>query len=140
MKKIILFSLLTAVLIPVLVIASDGGGVSGPPGTIEELKEMLSKGMKAFWPGVNNALGQGSAYWQKIYGQIKSWWEQSFAAKFQQYFGSWWHRIEVFFRQRIGIFRQEFSKEMEEMKESIGKYFPWIKNNLWEKILKIIQR
>ncbi len=110
MKKAILFLSIAVFLIPVFVIAADGEG----DGLIT---------------GAN-----------KLYGQARAWWERGLGVKFDQYFGSWWRQIEAFFRQRIAIFLQELPREIIEMKESIGKYIPAIKGDLWKKLLEFINQ
>jgi hypothetical protein len=140
MKIFFLFLILCIFISPVLALAQEEGkSVVGPPKSLEELKDMISRGLKAFMPAFKAALAQGLALWQKMYQLIKDWWQKDVDAKFHQWFGAWWEKIEALFNQRKGIFEEELEKETEEMKGSVQNELPAVKNNLWEKLLKIIR-
>lgn len=142
MKIFLVFSILCIFVFPALVSAQEGSdGISGPPETLEQLKDMISKGLKAFGPAFKKALAQGLALWQKMYQEAKLWWRNNnMDIKLdQQWLGPWWSKIKALFEERKGIFEQELGKETEEMKASVKNELPGIKNNLWERFLEIVK-
>ncbi|MDP2930725.1 MAG: hypothetical protein Q8N56_03960 [bacterium] len=140
MRILFSFLIFCVIVSPVFVFAQEGSdSVSGPPGTLEQLKDMISKGLKAFIPAFKAALAQGLALWQKMYQGAKNWWQKDMDAKFDQWFGPWWGKVKTMFEQRKGIFKEELGKETKEMEESVKNELPEIKNNLWEKFLEIIK-
>ena len=140
-KKIFLFVLGGCLLLaPILVFAEvDPDDISGPPRTLAELKEMISRGLQAFPAAFKKAVDQGIAFWQRLYQKIKDWWGDNYAARFNQWFSGWRQKIKDFLAQRGVIFKEELKKEETEMKESIKEDVPEIKKTFWEKFQEIIQ-
>ena len=141
MKIFFLLLIFCAFIAPILALAQEGGSsISGPPKTLEELKDMVSRGLKAFGPAFKAALAQGVVLWQKMYQEAKNWWgRNNIDVKLDQWLGPWWGKIKALFDQRKGIFEEELGKETEEMKASAKDDLPKIKNNLWEKFLEIVK-
>lgn len=107
----------------------------GPPETLEELKNMFSRGWGAFPVAFKSALNEALSIWQRLYQWLKGWWGADWGIKLKIWVDSVWERIKTLFLQREAIFKEELEKEKTEIKKEI----PDLRKIFWERFKKIWQ-
>ncbi len=116
-------------------------GITGPPETLDDLKQLGIKTLNLipsiFKGEIGKAWEEAKAIWSKMYQEFKVWWDANWAAKFNSTVNCWWLKIKTWLNQRVGIFEQEFPRERDELKKSIKQEIPQIKQDLIKKFKQI---
>jgi len=117
-----------------------------PPGTLEEAKEMVERGLERTvreLPGILRKMWEEEVLpvWQRMYDwfysniwlRIKGWFEEEVEPRVKE-------KIEEKIEERKEIIKEGLEKEKEELKEELRGFIPQTLRSLWERFQELIRR